>query len=1079
MSASIISNNLYKFIQGIDEIYTEYAKKNPKATYQTFYAYLYNTSDIDNERDNLRQYIIEKIKTLKKTIQKVYDAEKNIRDNRLGSVNRIKGAFTFVYVVLTIVFVAICFYVGKVYKNDFKKAAKMILTFILLYLIVSTLFVLLIMYVNHQINSIKRSFLQIKTAITNYTDFMLANVPPITPPKKTKSKQKNKTQVSERPSWKDDYFPIMKNLHAEGEGYNNLKDLEVKSSNVKTLKAVNEALSPYYDMMLKTRQNFADASSKDGIMSILDATIVKELSSIDIFSLENTSHYENDVFIGKMEDGEHYKLLIRGFMQLMTYMYPIYKNVSYQQLIAFMNEEEQAKNPDSFPNFNASATIIESFENAPDEGFAQGSSQGIDVSLTSDTSNNNGTTNANSTTNVNNTTIPNNTTNNNNTNITNNTPDNATNTNSNTTNTKNIINTVNNTQTITSTVTEPTRIPNLTTKTKNRVNDTIQNDPVLLQIVQYYPLQIDNFIDEIETMRLYDQTDITKPRVEIVQNFISDTVLAFNTIDETQSDKYLKLMNNTPSPSETRILMANFSKLFNAYFENLYKVFIREELAELNPTSSQYFVFNPVYMKQTLNTYVKASDLHSNFDPEYTKMIINIIIDDIVSEQKKRFIASYFSYENDTNKSLKVHEINNRMVKLVQKVSPTLTPYEFKVSDYAKYIINKVAENTENISTSVSNAIETLLTNIDYEVGVQKKLVSKTLADASNEMRFVPIHEFVHNIDKYKFNTLFSALQPDSLHSLVKNFDTRKYYLFAGREFKVKMAKSLMTMLILISIVAYILYGVILIDSQTNNSDKAVFADENVNTNKNKTRLDALLAGDTIWGAVFAFGVPFAGCIMFFAIYNSYLVKARNNIDFNKEIMRENTEEIKSSVIELLNIFKDLDAKIPFEIGAKSISEIKEIDTDTKQKLYKIIKNILISYDKCNYIIGIDKFDLPFPYAEILADSIMSLIILGLIGFTIVKFAPLGRLVELKDLYEYKESAQTLVNDQSFISEILTKSACHKDEMDGVMYTVKAVATMAIIVFMFLYSIQIIQSTSEYEGGLYTSPLYENKNCAS
>lgn len=66
------------------------------------------------------------------------------------------------------------------------------------------------------------------------------------------------------------------------------------------------------------------------------------------------------------------------------------------------------------------------------------------------------------------------------------------------------------------------------------------------------------------------------------------------------------------------------------------------------------------------------------------------------------------------------------------------------------------------------------------------------------------------------------------------------------------------------------------------------------------------------------------------------------------------------------------------------------------------MKNILITYDKCNYVVGIDKYDIPFPYAEVLTDGVMSLLLIAIIVYILSKFAPLTRIVELKDLYEYR-----------------------------------------------------------------------------
>lgn len=1017
MSTSIISNNLYRFIQDIEELYIGFKKTNPKATYQTFYDYLRphtphftpfkpgekrEPKQNDPQKEALQEQITMKIMDVCYKIKQIQNVENDVASNRLDSLDVLRGSFIFIFVVLTIIFIVVCVLVGKAYKHDLFTAAKMILSFVLIYLIVTTLFVLFVKYINQQKRTVSSNFNEIMKSIRSYKKFMHDNndiqidpsdnnssktlmrtvangdkfindITEYRDAKKKESKEKKKSKAIDKifltQLWSVYAFNVMQNVHNYGHGLKNLKMIEISSSNIKILKGVNNILGPYYDVMLKSRQNFADASTKDGIMKILDATVIKELSNIDVFSLQDNTVLRDPVFISKMEDGENYKMLMKGFMHLIVYLYPVYKNVSYEKLVQLQKEEEALKNNS----------------------------------------------------------------------------------------------------------TSKQQTPNLTDEDKKLINKAMLEDPVLTQVRNSYPLVKDNFIEEIEIMKRYDQSDTTKDRVEVIQNFISDTVLAFNTINDMENDKYLKMMNNTPSPSQTQILMSSYAKTFHAYFEKLYKNFVRLELSKLDPNSSQYFIFNPVYMKDKLNTYVKASPVVRDLEPNYIKMIVNIIVDDLITEQKDRYISSFFSYEKDKEKSLKAHVINSKMVELVQRVAPALTPYEFKVSDYSKYIINKLSGNSDNISTNVSSAIETLLSNIDYEVGLQKGIVSSMLSDVANEMRYVAIHDFAFNIDQYKFNTLYNALQPEVLKHLVTTIEPENSKVFAGREFKRQIAEIIMKMLIIILVVAYILYAVILIDKKRKNTD--VFADENANPDVRK--LNAILQGDAIWGNVFKFGVPLTGCILFIAIFRSYVVKAKDNIEFNKGLMRENTEDIQKSVDELNKLLDSINMSLTTEQSVQSIGNIKEISIETKQKLYNIIKNILITYDKCNYIVGIDKYDIPFPYAEVFTDGLMSIFILALIVYSISKFAPLARVIELKDLYEYKESSQTLVNDPTFVSEIMTKSACHKDEVDGVMYTVKAIATMSILVIMVMYSLQIINSTSEYRGGLYASPLYENKKCAS
>lgn len=985
MSSSVVSNYLFGFISDIEDVFVDYSKKHPNATYDDFYKYLdsaSNENNDSNEREGIKLSITLKLLEVCYKIDQMRKNEMEFNETRQDSLDRLKVAISLVFSVLSVVFVVVLILIAKAYKNDWFKGGQMILTFVIIYLVVTTLYVLFMMFIANQKKVAKRSRDESVGSILRFLRFMHEGEVKMTvdPEKQMQSfvafrnerKKPNAKQTDiafTTAEWPKYTSLVLKNVHARGKGLRNLKIVETTSSNIKILKGVNEVLGTYYDLMLKSRQNFADASTKEGIMKILDATVVKELATIDVFSLDNTVVVKDSEFIENMVDGDHYQMLLRGFKHLMTYLYPVYKNVSYKQLVQLQKEEEALKAGAKKDNAKSQMRDAD----------------------------------------------------------------------------------------------------------KEQLNQAMLDDPILMEVRKTYPLERGHFVEELRLMQRYDEVDSTKDKVQIVSDFINDTVSTFNTINETENEKYLTLMNKTPSPSETQILMKDYATTFNAYFEKLYKKFIEKELGPMNPTSGQYFVFNPRFMEDTLNTEIDKSNVLSRLEPDYQKMMMNIFIRDIIPEQKNRFIAAYFAFDKEKDKSLKALQINSRIMAMVQKVSSVLSAYDFKVSDYAKYVIAKVqGAGTGNISTNVQGAIETVLSNIDHEVGLQKGLVSKNLSEMSQEMRFVPVHDFVYNLDQYKMSTLQRALNPEYLKQIVDTINPEGGKVFAGREFNVNIASTLQKMLIAIIVPSYLLYAVSLADKARKNID--VFKN---GAKDDQGRLDLLLQGDPLWGSVAKFGIPLAGSFLFIAIFNSYVVKARYNIEFNKEIMRENTEQIKQSVNELNNIMLTLSAKISMEDGAKPIGEIAEFDMETKQKLYKAIKNILITYDKCNYIVGIDKYDIPFPYAEVLTDGVMSLLLIGIIVYVLSKFAPLSRIVELKDLYEYKETSQTLVNDPSFVSEIMTKFACHKDEVDGIMFTVKAIASMSVIIFMILYSLRITTSTSEYKGGLYSSGLYESKKCAA
>jgi hypothetical protein len=180
---------------------------------------------------------------------------------------------------------------------------------------------------------------------------------------------------------------------------------------------------------------------------------------------------------------------------------------------------------------------------------------------------------------------------------------------------------------------------------------------------------------------------------------------------------------------------------------------------------------------------------------------------------------------------------------------------------------------------------------------------------------------------------------------------------------------------------------------------------------------------------------------------------------------------------------KDFLLKLEGKLGLKdknaSISEIAVITEEDKTKLYIDMRNILSTYDKCNLIIGAGKNTLPFPYAEVISDGFMVALITGSLIYVLMKFAPLERLIELKDLFEYKETSETLSSDVSFMKEIAGKFSCHKDTVESIIMSVKLLTAVSIVVFVLVYSIRVNTSTKLYAVGLQNSKYAATAKCCN
>ena len=361
--------------------------------------------------------------------------------------------------------------------------------------------------------------------------------------------------------------------------------------------------------------------------------------------------------------------------------------------------------------------------------------------------------------------------------------------------------------------------------------------------------------------------------------------------------------------------------------------------------------------------------------------------------------------------------------------------------------------------------IDNVLTKIDEEI---RKNKSRSEGKSS---RYIPIHSFIKNINEVKYSTLKNILRLQDASSLMKSFSFKT----RDEEKKIEDLKLIYFITVLTFVLGFVYY---LLDIVKDSS----WVKEQGNGDSLKSKLKNLNEVSTkdIEGVVntsIKILVPFFIAIMFLVIGKGYISKKETNIAFNKDIMRSNTDDIKKNIETLTNLLLTLDDDIAVEDINKSIGNIQTIDNDKKIALYNSLLSILESFDKCNYIIGLGKDNIPFPHGEVMVDSIMIIFVLAMIGYIIVKFAPKKRVDELKELYEYQSTAQMMFNDATFAKEILVKYGCFKEEWSSMMFALKGVVALGLVIFVMFYSITISQATLRYKSGLYTSSYATSKRC--
>jgi hypothetical protein len=614
----------------------------------------------------------------------------------------------------------------------------------------------------------------------------------------------------------------------------------------------------------------------------------------------------------------------------------------------------------------------------------------------------------------------------------------------------------------------------LTTAEKNRVLEMIQKEPVLRDIIPVYPIKRSNFNSELTLVQHLTEsgTSTSIENIKVVNDFVTLASSKFEQVYKDKNNKFVIQLNNASTISDTKNVLIQYVKEFMPLFTTLYQNVLLQELAHLNPKSSQYFVFQPEYIRRAISTTFNICPVLQKVEEEYRDLIIDIFLSQVIAEQKNNFIKQFYNFDKDTGdqKTLKMIAFDKKVTETVNTIATSMMSFNIRLSDYSQYIFETLALG-DNLSTELTGTMQAIIVKIDSEIKTQKSLKQKTLGSNADELRYVEVHDFVTNIDKINFNTFVESLELMKLKQTIASLGVDNAgdiaESFGNREYALRLSVFGFYIAIVLSVLGFSMYGIQTYKNLQKNDVPSV----------STTSLDKVLGDNVILTSLMKFGIPLSAVVLILSIMNSYIVKQRVEIGFDKERMRDNTDAIKAKVDKLTETLDSMKRDIPLDAQGNTIASIELISQTDKVQLYEMIKSLLISYDKCNYIIGNNQQQLPFPYAEVIGDGLMIAVLAGTLYIVISRFAPIERVIELKDLIEYKQTAVTMVNDPSFIKEIQAKIGCHENNVETIMFTIKAIATTAIILFFIIYSVKVSGASKVYKHGLYNSSRMQNSQC--
>lgn len=434
-----------------------------------------------------------------------------------------------------------------------------------------------------------------------------------------------------------------------------------------------------------------------------------------------------------------------------------------------------------------------------------------------------------------------------------------------------------------------------------------------------------------------------------------------------------------------------------------------------------------------------------------------------ITDNKNTIYIFDMIYNNYIN--LSINDISNlKRVNLIKNISTDISIYDIEILDYKNYILNKLQlyENSEDIS------------DILEKISINNKNKQRFMKKKDNDSLYVKSTDFIKTIDEISYTSFIENMNIDYFYDIVNNFYIETNKTVNGGKANLKNIYyekqkniNLWSISINMSISILILITVYMIISNYN--IKIIKDKENEDCSDNSYKNSQL----DRWIRII---VP--GFIVFFviAIMISWKNKIKAIFNYNKLIIQKNTRELTDSLKDMKDVIYNINSKLKTD-PSNNIVNIQDINKIDKIKLYDSIKNVIISYNNCNFIIESAGKDLPFPYAEFFTYLFMIIIIIIVFLYVYKAVDPIKRLTELKELNSIKDIFYTSQNQSELYNDIDVRNGCHMEDMDTVIFSVKIAFVSFIILFLSIYSIKIFISSNDFKSGLFNSVYYKNRKC--
>lgn len=581
-------------------------------------------------------------------------------------------------------------------------------------------------------------------------------------------------------------------------------------------------------------------------------------------------------------------------------------------------------------------------------------------------------------------------------------------------------------------------------------------------------------------------TNIQNINLPKSNNISTEEYITNETYDETYNiSNNSKLISDELNSNITSKIQSEL--VTNEEIKNEIKAEIKSEkisISENNNIDNQHFIieiFNditPLFQELYYNLFIYLNGYSFPFDHDY-----------IVNEIRLFVNNKILSLLPDNYKTKIIELIYNIIIKKIQKdfdifkikkgyfvdlVSTKLLPYkDIDIIEYQSYILNSLLDINNDYDVYTKDII-------DMTTDIQKKILIKRqlMHDINNGDQFVTDENFITIINNITYNDLIQGLNVVFYQDIISNFykkisesvnmsDKNLQNIYYQKWKNIKVFKIITIMVIIILITSLIKYLIKLSDEKIYIPEVIRECDRlGINRQYSVSMVNAIIKSI----------IPLILLLLIIAMLVSYYKKIKSKLEFNIEIIENNSNDLSKQLVDFYEYLIKLDTQFSPVEKEQSINLITKFTKEQKIQIFKHVKIIVDKFDKCNYIVEASG-RMPFPYSEVFINVLVLIVCIAVIFIILIQFNPAKCVRDIKYLNKLIEELAVTRNLNEFTIRLMSLSICHYENIDAISIVIKSIFGVFVFMFLLYYSVLVFSSANQFKNGLYNSKYFEDGQC--